>query len=450
MPKKRRAGARHARKAPVSAAAPSRPADTAVIGASIALLVAIVGAALLVDSGADASFDAPKRLVTLLGAAVAAFLLFGFSRWENPFGPRSGSSRWPLLLLAGSLALAAASALFSPRRVVSLDAFRALLVTALLLPIGASRLLERKKGLVLSWFLAVTSLNALVSILQASSLYRPFPLRTQGDRESTGAFVGNVGYLALTVALAGVAALSIAALHPRRGVKVAAIAAAALLLGALLVNQNLTSLTALAAGVVALLVVRFRRRALAPLAISLFLLAAAVAVYPATRARLRGAAAAARAGDWDTLLTYRVGPWRAALQMTRERPWLGWGPGTFGAEFVPHRLKAEILDRRRYVNPLVTSSYAEAHSDYLQPFAEAGLPAALMALGAAALLFRGLSGPAVRGDPEAIFLFGVLTAGAAAALTWFPLQRPITAVPLLLAAGRAWRVWRAAEEKGPS
>ncbi len=32
------------------------------------------------------------------------------------------------------------------------------------------------------------------------------------------------------------------------------------------------------------------------------------------------------------------------------------------AEFVPHRLKAEMRARRRLVNPLVTSSYGEAHS----------------------------------------------------------------------------------------
>ena len=37
-------------------------------------------------------------------------------------------------------------------------------------------------------------------------------------------------------------------------------------------------------------------------------------------------------------------------------------------------------------------------------------------------------------------LAALLATGAAAALTWFPLQRPITAVPILLAAGRAWRV----------
>jgi hypothetical protein len=37
-------------------------------------------------------------------------------------------------------------------------------------------------------------------------------------------------------------------------------------------------------------------------------------------------------------------------------------------------------------------------------------------------------------------LTALLATGAAAALTWFPLQRPVTAVPMLLAAGRAWRV----------
>ena len=49
---------------------------------------------------------------------------------------------------------------------------------------------------------------------------------------------------------------------------------------------------------------------------------------------------------------------------------------------------------------------------------------------------------------EAMFLLAILLAAGAAALTWFPAQRPITAIPLLLAAGRAWRVSgpRAAED----
>jgi O-antigen ligase len=127
--------------------------------------------------------------------------------------------------------------------------------------------------------------------------------------------------------------------------------------------------------------------------------------------------------------------------MTRERPLLGFGPGTFPAEYIPHRLAAEIRAKRRFVSPLVTSSYAEAHSEYLQVASDAGILAALAAIGAVGGLLVAIVGAAWRRrSPEAIVLAAVLATGAAAALTWFPLQRPITAVPLLLAAGRAWKV----------
>ena len=128
--------------------------------------------------------------------------------------------------------------------------------------------------------------------------------------------------------------------------------------------------------------------------------------------------------------------------MARERPLAGFGPGTFPAEYVPHRLSAEIRARRRFLSPMLTTSYGEAHNDYLQAASDAGIPVALLALAAAGcLLVACARGIRVReSEPEPAVLLAVLVAGAVAALTWFPLQRPITAVPLLLAAGRAWRI----------
>jgi len=41
---------------------------------------------------------------------------------------------------------------------------------------------------------------------------------------------------------------------------------------------------------------------------------------------------------------------------------------------------------------------------------------------------------------ETFGVLALLSAGAVGALTWFPLQRPISALPLLLLAGRAWRI----------
>ncbi len=450
MSKKRKRGSRAAKRGARCAPRPRAPRDPGAAIAAGSLLAVFVGAGLLVDSGADSSFDAPKRLITLLGVGVAALAAFGFSPWGNPFRHADAEQeattqrRLTLCFLLVSLAGALLAAFLSPRRPVSLDATRALFLYALFLPIGASRVVEKRRTLLLASFLAIMAVNALVSILQARRIYQPFPLETRGQREATTAFVGNVGYLALALALAAVAALGILLTNDRRGFRIAAGIGLLLFVAGLLVNQNLTSLSALVAGSVILFLWLFGRRALLPIGGFLLLLGIAVAAYRPMRQRASETVSAARAGDWNRLVTYRLGAWAAALEMTRARPWVGWGPGTFAAEFAPQRLKAEIELRRRLVNPLLASSYSETHCDYIQPFAEAGIPAGFAVLGAVFLLFRGLARLARRATgalrAEAVFLLAFLAGGAAAALTWFPLQRPISAVPLLLAAGRAWRI----------
>src|SRR5215831_1040106 len=237
--------ARRHRKAsrPGRRAEPSRElGDPAASVAAAAIALAFVAIGLLIDSGADAAFDAPKRLATLflIGAAAAA-LSFSPGRlpmpgWK-PRSPRDGA----VLALVAALAWAIFSMLASPRRASSFDALRVLLLYALLLPIGASRVLRRSGRLLLGVFLCVAAVNAGVSVLQARGIFQPFALVTEfGSRESTGAYVGNVGYLALGLALAAVAALAILLGAAGRFLRGAA-AAAALLFGAgLLVNQNLT------------------------------------------------------------------------------------------------------------------------------------------------------------------------------------------------------------------
>jgi O-antigen ligase len=422
---------------------PRRPETATLVGAA-ALAAALATSALLVDPGAEAAFEAPKRLGVLLAIALAAAAVFlAGGRGESPgsLWRRAGKlPRAAAILWLGALGGAAAAALLSPRRDASLDALRALLVYALLVPLGASRLFPRFGRPLLALFLALSAVNGTVSLLQWRGIFRPFALAGAAAREVTGAFAGNVGYLALAMALAAVAGLAIALEARRPGVRTAAAAATALFVADLVVNQNLTSLTAVAAGSAALVAARRGRRAILPAAAVIAALLVGVAMFGPARARAREAVRAARAGDWDRLLTYRLGPWAAAVEMSKERPLLGYGPGTFAAEFVPHRLKAEIGARRRFVNPLVTSTYGEAHSEPLQAVAEGGL-AGLAAIGAAGALLLALWRAARSPDAgEAALLLGVLVAGAVAALTWFPLQRPITAIPLLLAAGRSWRL----------
>ena len=442
MSRKKRKGASHAESVP-----PARDPGGAIAAAT--LFLAILCAGLVVDSGADAAFEAPKRLTTLAAVGIAALAAFGFSRWTNPLSAAPGGRlrlhSAALLLLVFCCGAALVSALASPRRAPALDATRVLLLTALLLPLGASRVLEKNRVLLLSAFLAVAAADTGVSVLQARSLYRPFALITPGSREATGAVVGNPGSLALALALAAVSCLGVLIWSGRTGLRAAAGVGAVVFVCGLLVNRNLTSWTALVAGTAILLICRYGRRAAPGIAVLLLLAGAGAFAYRPMRHRVAEAVSAFRDRDWDRLVTYRLGAWSAAVEMARERPWTGFGPGTYGAEFVPHRLRAEIALRRKLVNPLVTASYGEAHCDYLQFFAEAGVPAGLAVLAAVVLLFRGL-GKTARGQgppaarAEAVFLLAFLGAGAVAALTWFPLQRPISAVPLLLAAGRAWRL----------
>ncbi|HTR02229.1 MAG TPA: O-antigen ligase family protein [Thermoanaerobaculia bacterium] len=423
----------------------SRPPAAGAVAAAILLVAVLVGTALVVDTDAGAAFDAPKRLLTLVGIALAAMAAFAFAPARRPEGPPWNAPpparRYALYFAGAALVLAVVAAFASPRRAVSLDAMRSVAVFALLLPLGASAAVARGRAWLAGAFLGATAVNAFVSILESRRLFHPFPLETFGDRQETGAYAGNVGYLAITLALAAVLGLGLALTTSRRGVRVAAAAALVLFGAALVVNQNVTALTSTLAGMAVLLLVLHGRRAALPLAAAVLAAAVAVAAYPPLRQRAREMTGAARAGNWDAIVSFRGGAWAAGVEMARDRPLLGFGPGTFGNEYVPHRLAAEIRARRRFVAPLLTSSYAEAHCDYLQVFSDAGTPAGLLALGAVACLLAAVGRAARRSrTPETVILLAVLAAGATAALTWFPLQRPVTAVPILLAAGRAWRL----------
>ncbi len=430
-----------ARKPP---ARPAPPADPGAIVAIAALCAVLAGASLAVDTIAASAFDAPKRLIALTGTAVAVFAVFAWNR-----GPglrdllREGPRARRAALWLGLTALAGAwiSALASPRRAVAVDTMRAATLLSALAPLGASRAVVRGRGWLVGSFLGACAINAAVAILESRGLYSPFALQTFGARQETGAFAGNVGYLAIALALASVLALGLVLIATKSLVRRLAAAALVLYGGGLLVNQNLTALMALLAGAATLLILRFRRRAVLPVAAAVAAVVLAVAIYAPLRQRAVELTRAVQSGNWDALVSFRGGPWAAAIEMTRERPLTGFGPGTFGAEYIPHRLAAEIRMHRRWISPLTTTSYAEAHSDYLQAFSDTGVVTGSLAVAAAACLLAAVLRAAwLRREPEAVLLAAVLVAGAAAASTWFPFQRPITAAPLLLAAGRAWRI----------
>ncbi len=68
----------------------------------------------------------------------------------------------------------------------------------------------------------------------------------------------------------------------------------------------------------------------------------------------------------------RINRWRAAHRMYKERPVLGWGPGTYQLVYAPFQLSQD--------HTIITTNFGDlgnAHSEYLGPLAESGLPGML-------------------------------------------------------------------------
>ncbi len=72
----------------------------------------------------------------------------------------------------------------------------------------------------------------------------------------------------------------------------------------------------------------------------------------------------------------RINRWRSAYRMYEERPVLGWGPGTYQFVYAPFQRSEDYT--------IITTHFGDlgnAHSEYIGPLAESGLPGMLTMLG---------------------------------------------------------------------
>lgn len=414
------------------------PAETI---AGCALAIALLGAAWLLDPFAEGGFDAPKRLVALAAAVFASAALAWDARWPM-WRHWSRPAQWIAALgvvISAGLILSAA---MSPRPDQAWSALRTLALFALFLPLGASVLLSGPWGKrLLKIALLAAAVNALLSLMQAAGLKLPLSIAKLGGRLPTGALLGNEGYVALACALMASACLAIALNTGAQRTRRLALGCGALGVLAILLNLQLTSAIALAAAALSIAAVRWQKQWLISAGAALLLIAVTTALVPPLRAATWAALPAGGVEGYQRITTYRLGAWVAALDMAAARPLTGYGPGTFAAEVQTQRFAAEIAMHERLRPPINANGFVFAHQDYLQLAAEAGVPVLLAILAALGMLLTGLLRLArAPGAPEPLLLLGVLIAGAIAALAWFPMQIPFTAIVLLLTCGRAWRL----------
>ncbi len=88
----------------------------------------------------------------------------------------------------------------------------------------------------------------------------------------------------------------------------------------------------------------------------------------------------------DASNTERFNRWAAAMRMFNEKPFFGWGPGTYQFQYAPFQISTE--------KTIISTNFGErgnAHSEYIGPMAESGVIGLLSVLGiiATALLTAG-------------------------------------------------------------
>jgi putative inorganic carbon (HCO3(-)) transporter len=71
----------------------------------------------------------------------------------------------------------------------------------------------------------------------------------------------------------------------------------------------------------------------------------------------------------------RLNRWSCALRMWEDKPVLGWGPGTYMFKYAPYQLSHQLT--------IISTNFGtngNAHSEYLGPLAEQGLPGLLIVI----------------------------------------------------------------------
>ncbi len=402
----------------------------APIGTLVALAIPYF---VLVLASAQATRDAKLAAQ----AAGALLVLLGLA-----FGSRAPEEQtaWSRTARNGGTALAAAFALFLAsfasgllRDRDPLDALP-LLPALALLAWGATAGGETTAHRALSLLVGCGAVTGLLATLQRFAGLLRLPVEAPEPRFHATAWIGNPGDVGAALVIPALLAASSFARGPRRIASGAALVAC---VAGLASAGTLAPLAAFASGAVLIVALDVRRRVLP-----------AVLAGAALLALLAGAGVVSRAaeklasGDIGDLSTQRDIGVLAALEMIRERPLLGAGPGGFASDFVRARLAAEQRTGRRLVHRSSSAHFDNAHCDPLTVATEAGVPAALAMAVAMGALLAGLlraarregSGPSGDRVP-AETLLPALVAILVLSLANFPIQIVPVSGPFALLAG---------------
>lgn len=335
---------------------------------------------LIFNSGAE-RFRLPKELVfrgeaiTLL--ALAVFWVTSKTRtWRFAKRPEffvaAAVACWSLITVAAST-----------NRQLSVDSLITI-VAALVIFVATCLAAQTTSLVAIDVMMIGCCINAVIVILQELKIWTPF----RSLRDSTTHY-GSVGLLGNTndvgTFLAGPALAAIVLSVTASGRRRWAYAAVSILLVAGLATSG--TRTALVALIAALIIFALGHSRGAALAVGAILVALGLVVLSPSTTLGRGIrqlATAASHHDYQHLFSERLLPFLTAIDMTRDHPLVGVGPGCFKYHYMTYR----VALFRKYPGDWTHGypmNWGEVHNDHLQVASETGLPGYVLFLAAIAV-----------------------------------------------------------------
>lgn len=286
------------------------------------------------------------------------------------------------VLIAG-VAWSGITTLTSTHRALSVESFITILTSALIFFVSWYAA-PRVPLLVFDLLVPVVLINAVLAAMQEYGIYNPFTSFAPYRHLSATGLIGNpniVGtYMSLAVIVFAAAASSVPGWR-RYLYTFGALCAAA----SVVVSRTRTALIALMVAIVIFAVGRsLKRAAVVAAALAVLFAIGFAAGVPVVR-RLAAVPKRVAANGLEVATSGRMGPNLAALQMFRDHPVTGMGPGTFKYHYMQYHATT-WLRYKSLLRGTSATSFSEAHNDHLQVLAEAGLPGYALFLAAIGIL----------------------------------------------------------------
>jgi O-antigen ligase len=355
--------------------------------AFVVVCTTVIALPLTFDSLGQDSWRLPKELLFRASAIVLAIaLIFVLTSRSRPTGIADHLRRPQFILPVLAVAWAGITTLTSTNRLLSLDSFWTVVCSSIVFV--AVFMTVRDKGFwAVDVALVPAVVNAVLVTLQEYGIWQPFQFPPEAvGHVSSSALIGNPNDVGAYLAIPAVAAA--VATGAATGTRRIAYLVVSLVLGVGMIASGARGcIIAYGVALVVFLLSRSLRTAIGVTV--LLILVAATMVSPATLAgrRMRELWTAAREHKYDVLFSERLPPFLSAIDMFRDHPITGVGPGCFKFHYMAYRLALV----KRYPESWTRGwpmNWGETHNDHLQLLAEAGIPAYLLFLGAVIVIGR--------------------------------------------------------------